>query len=72
MEFDTCLFIWDKVICIVYANEILFRKKYEEDITQVLLILNKEGVDTDQENDADGFFGVELECDAENGLIEIC
>ena len=39
LEFGPCIFIGEKVIFIVYVDELLFLAKDEADITQVVLNL---------------------------------
>ena len=72
IAFDPCIIIGDKVIWIVYVDDLLFWTKYEAYIIQVVLRLRNEGVNLEQEYDAAGFLGVKLDLDAENGLIEMC
>jgi hypothetical protein len=71
-EFDPCLFVGEKVTCIVYVDDLLFWAKDEDDITDLAIKLREEeGVDLEQEDDAAGFLGVTLERDADTGLIEM-
>ena len=45
LEFDPCLFVGEKVICIVYVNDLLFWANDEADITKDELSLCVKGVD---------------------------
>ena len=68
---DPCLFIGDKVICIMYVDDILFWAKDENDIHDLAMMLRKCGVDLEQEDDAAGVLGVSLEHDEITGLMEM-
>lgn len=68
---DPCLFIGDKVICIVYVDDLLFWAKDESDIDSVATSLRDLGCDLEQESDAAGFLGVSLERDSDTDLIEM-
>ena len=68
---DPCLFIGDKVICIVYVDDLIFWAKDEADIDSVATSLRDLGCDIEQESDAAGFLGVSLERDSTTDLIEM-
>ena len=70
-ELDPCIFVGDKVICIVYVDDLLFWSKDEEAITQAVLKLCELGVDLEQEDDAAGFLGVTLKRHDESGLLKM-
>ena len=79
-ELDPCLFIGEKVICIVYVDDLLFWAKEDDDINTLAFGLRDLGVDLEEEHDAAGFLGVSLESDPvtnklemrQDGLIERC
>ena len=68
---DPCLFIGDKVICIVYVDGLLFWAKDKSDIHDLAMKLGNLGVDLKQEEDAAVCMGVNLERDEETGLLEM-
>jgi hypothetical protein len=70
-QFDPCLVVGTKVICVVYVDYIIFQSKDTEDINSSAMQLLELGVDLDQEDDAAGFLGVTLEWDPEKGLLKM-
>ena len=66
-----CLFIGDKVICIVYVDNLIFWEKYESDMHDLAMKLFDLGADLEEEEDASGFLGVNLERDEETGLLKM-
>jgi len=68
---DPCLFISDRVICICYVDDLIFWAKDENDIHDLAIKLREKGVDLEQEEDAAGFLGVNLERDEDTGLLEM-
>jgi hypothetical protein len=70
-EFDPCLFVGEKVICICYVDDIIFWAKDEADIHNLAMQLRDVGVDLEQEDDAAGFLGVRMERDPTTGLLEM-
>ena len=70
-DFDACLFVGGKVICIIYVDDMLFWAKDKEDIPELAMKLGEEGVNLEQEYDAAGFLGACLEQDPETGLLEM-
>ncbi|EJK66248.1 hypothetical protein THAOC_12847, partial [Thalassiosira oceanica] len=79
-ELDPCLFIGEKVICIVYVDDLLFWARDDSDINDLAFGLRDLGVDLEEEHDAAGFLGVSLIPDPvtnklemrQDGLIERC
>jgi hypothetical protein len=69
--FNPCLFIGSDVICIVYVHDLIFWSKEVPRINRVAMELRNLGVDLEQEDDAAGFLGVTLDCDASTGLLEM-
>jgi hypothetical protein len=70
-KFDPCLFIGTDVICVVYVDDLIFWSKDVPLINGVAMALHKLGVDLEQEDNAAGFLGVTLDCDALSGLLEM-
>ncbi|KAL7544959.1 hypothetical protein ACHAWF_008329 [Thalassiosira exigua] len=52
---DPCLFVGEKVIAVVFIDDILFWEDIEKDIHNFALNLCEIGVDLEQEEDALGF-----------------
>ena len=68
---DTCIFIGDKIICIVYVADLIFWAKGRSDMRDLAIKLHDLGVDLEQEEDSSVFMGVNLERDEETGLIKM-
>ncbi len=64
-DLDPCLFIGDKVICVVYVDDLLFWSTTDQNIIDLANLLCEEGVELEEEGDAAGFLGVKLERDAD-------
>ena len=58
---DPCIFIGDKVICIVYFDDLIFWAKDKSNIRDLEIKIYDLGVDLEQEGDSAGFMGVNLE-----------
>ena len=58
---DTCLFIVDKVICILYGEYLIFWAKDKSDMPGLATKPHDIGIDIKQEGDVAGFMGVNLE-----------
>ena len=56
-EADPCLFISDKVICLVYVDDTLFFATDPADIEGMITGLRREGMTLDVEEDMAGFLG---------------
>jgi len=69
-KIDPCLFVGDKVIAICYVDDILFWSTDEGHINDLAVKLREQGLLLEQEDDAAGFLGVNLE-KTEAGLIEM-
>ncbi|KAI2505066.1 hypothetical protein MHU86_9342 [Fragilaria crotonensis] len=63
---DPCLFISERVICIVYVDDTLLFSPRQEYIDDVLSKLKEEELDLEEEDDVAGFLGVK-----ENGQIHM-
>jgi len=57
-EVDPCIFISEKVICLVYIDETLFFSPNELDIDAVLKKLRELNLELNIEDDVAGFLGV--------------
>jgi hypothetical protein len=58
---DQCLFISDKVVCLVYVDDTLFFAENDEDITEVIKNLQEAGMELEVEDDVAGFLGVHID-----------
>ena len=67
-DVDPCLFINDKVICLVYVDDCLFFAKDVQDIDNTLAIL-RESLTLEEEDNVAGFLGVHIE--RSNGQIKL-
>jgi len=70
-DVDPCLFISDKVICLVYVDDTLFYSPRQEYIDDVVRKLEEEGMDLETEDDVAGFLGVHIERNDKNGTIKL-
>ena len=68
-DFDPCLFIGDKCIAVCYVDDVLMWSTSEENIRELALKLNDEGVDLEEEDDAAGYLGVKLTKVPETGQM---
>jgi hypothetical protein len=68
-ESDACLFISDKVICIVYVDDTLLFSPKSEYIDEVLEALKQEQMDLEVEDDVAGFLGVDVQRNADNTTV---
>ena len=61
-ELDPCLFISDKVICLVYVDDTLFYSPKTEYIDEVVKKLREEcHMELEEEDDVAGFLGVDIQ-----------
>ena len=60
-KFHPCLFVGEKVTCIVYFDDLVFWARNKDNIHNLEMHLRELGVDLDQEDDDTGFLGVILE-----------
>jgi hypothetical protein len=58
---DQCLFVSDKVVCLVYVDDTLFFAENDEDITAVIESPKKAGMELEVEDDVAGFLGVHID-----------
>jgi hypothetical protein len=72
IDVDACLFISEKVICLVYVDDTLLYAKNHEDIDEVIRQLTEErNMALEVEDDVAGFLGVDIKKDAETGYITL-
>ena len=70
-DVDPCLFISDRVICLVYVDDTLFYSPKQEYIDDVIKKLESEGMDLEAESDVAGFLGVHIDRNESNGTIKL-
>jgi hypothetical protein len=70
-QLNPCLFIGSRVICIVYADDLLFCSPREEYIYKFGGCLHAKEVKLEEEGDTAGFLGVQLHCDETTGHIHM-
>jgi len=70
-KFDPCLFVGGKVMCICYVDDLIFWSLENDDIDELANKLIAVGVDLEEEDNAAGFLGVQMERDTETGLLEL-
>jgi hypothetical protein len=61
VNIDPCLFLSDKVICLVYVNDTLFFSTKEEFINDLIDRLTKADLDLEVEDSVAGFLGVHID-----------
>ena len=59
------------MICVVYIDDLIFWSREVPRINQVAMKLQDLGIDLEKEDNAAGFLGVTLDCDASTGLLEM-
>jgi len=69
-DIDPCLFVTDKVICIVYVDDTLFFSPKEEYIEEVITGLKSCELELEVENSVAGFLGVHIDR-REDGTIKL-
>ena len=71
-EIDPCLFISDKVICLVYVDDTLLFAREMSDIDEVLRqLVDEQGMALEVEDDVAGFLGVHIAKDEKTGELEL-
>ena len=70
-DVDPCLFISDKVICLVYVDDTLFFSPKQEFIDEAIQGLRDAGVQVEVEDDVAGFLGVHIKRDNSQGTITL-
>lgn len=70
IDVDPCLFISDKVICLVYVDDTLLYAKNDADIDEVVRQLQDERqMALEIEDDVAGFLGVDIKKDSDTGCV---
>jgi Reverse transcriptase (RNA-dependent DNA polymerase) len=70
-DLDPCLFISDKVICLVYVDDTLFYSSKESYIDDVIQRLKDNDMDLHVEGEVAGFLGVHISRDTQQGSITL-
>ena len=70
-QHDPCLFISEKVICLVYVDDCLFFSKHQHDIDTAIEKIKDTGMDLEKEDDAAGFLGVDIQRDDKAGTVNL-
>lgn len=70
-DVDPCLFISEKVICLVYVDDTLFYSPKEEYIQEVIEKLRMNEMELEVEDSVAGFLGVHLERCDDQGRIKL-
>ena len=68
-KLDPCLFIGDTVIAVMYVDDLLMWSTEDNHMIELGQLLNKAGVDIEEENDAAGFLGVKLTKTPEGSMM---
>ena len=71
VDIDPCLFISDKVVCLVYVDDTLLYAKDLKDIDDVIEKLRERGMTLEVEDDVNGFLGVEIHKSTKTGVITL-
>jgi hypothetical protein len=61
IEYDACLFVSDRVICIVYVDDTLLFSPRQEYIDEMIVRFEASGLSMEEEDDVAGFMGVLIE-----------
>jgi Reverse transcriptase (RNA-dependent DNA polymerase) len=70
-DIDPCLFIWDKVICLVYIDNTLFHSPKIEYIHEVIEKIRARKMDLEVEGEVAGFLAVHIERDVINNTVTL-
>ena len=70
-QHDSCLFISDTVICLVYVDDCLFFSKHQHDIDSAIKRIKDTGMNLEKEDDAAGFLGVNIERNDDDGSVNL-
>jgi hypothetical protein len=68
---DLCLFISNKVICLVYVDDTLFYSPRQEYIDEVIQQLQEQGMDLEVKGSVAGFLGVHIERNEQDDSIKL-
>jgi hypothetical protein len=70
-ELDPCLFVSDKVICLVYVDDTLFFSPKEEYIDEIIQRLRDDDMELEEESSVAGFLGVNMAYDKVANTIKL-
>ena len=70
-EVDPCLFVSDKVVCLVYVDDTLFYSSKQEYIDEAIKQLQEADMDLEIEGTVAGFLGVHIERDEVQGTVTL-
>ena len=70
-ELDPCLFMSDKVICLVYIDDTLFFLPKEEYINEIIQKLRSDKMELEEESSVAGFLGVNMTHDKDNNTVKL-
>jgi Reverse transcriptase (RNA-dependent DNA polymerase) len=70
-DLDPCLFISDKVICLVYVDDTLFYSTKEEYIDEVISRLKNSEMDLEVKGEVAGFLGAHIQRNDQDGSITL-
>jgi len=70
-DVDPCLFISDKVVCLVYVDDTLFYSPKQEYIDEAITKLSESELDLEVEDLVAGFLGVHIERNNMDGSIKL-
>lgn len=68
---DPCLFISDKVICVVYVDDCLFFSPCAADIDESLAAIKGRGMDLEVEDSVEGFLGISIKRESNENVGEL-
>jgi len=68
-DVDACLFISEKVICLVYVDDTLFFANNDSDIDDVIAFLRGQELELSEEDDVAGFLGVHINREKDGKII---
>ena len=71
LDMDSCLFISENVICLVYVDATLFFSPNHERIDEIIEKLRNNDMEWEVENSVAGFLGVHIERNELDGTIKL-
>ena len=70
-DVDPCLFVSDKVICVIHVDDTLLVSPDKKHIEDTIEALRKAGMKLEVEDDMAGFLGVQITPDEQNGTVTL-
>ena len=70
-DLDPCLFISDKVVCLVYVDDTLFFSPKEEYIDEIIAKLRADEMELEEESSVAGFLGVNMTYDKVRNTVTL-